>query len=147
MLCARDLPEVTDGAGDDSKPVAAISAASKRSSSRSRFGRLRFRIAACQVSLYNRGVIASFRHRGLKRFFSGDERKIESSLRERVRDILSLLDVCTSTAELGRPAYRLHPLKGDRQGYWSMTVSGNWRIVFRFDDHGNVVDVDLVDYH
>jgi proteic killer suppression protein len=92
-------------------------------------------------------VIAGFRHRGLKRFFSGDERKIEASLRERVRDILSLLDVCTSTAELGAPAYRLDPLKGYLLGYWSMTVSGNWRIVFRFDNQDNVTDVDLVDYH
>lgn len=92
-------------------------------------------------------MIAGFRHRGLKRFFSGDERKIEASLRERVREILSLLDICASTSELGAPAYRLHPLKGNPQGYWSMTVSGNWRIVFRFDNQGDVVDVDLIDYH
>lgn len=41
---------------------------------------------------------------------------------------------------------RLHPLRGDRFGYWAMRVSGNWRIVFRFED-GDVWDVDLVDYH
>ena len=44
------------------------------------------------------------------------------------------------------PGLRLHPLKGDRTGQWSVSVSGNWRIVFRFAD-GEVVDVDLVDYH
>ncbi len=44
------------------------------------------------------------------------------------------------------PGYRLHPLKGDLAGYWSVSVSGNWRIVFRFDG-ANVRDVDLVDYH
>ena len=44
------------------------------------------------------------------------------------------------------PGYRLHPLKGDLKGFWSVTVSGNWRIVFRFED-GQVVDVDLTDYH
>lgn len=42
--------------------------------------------------------------------------------------------------------FRLHQLKGDRQGQWSMSVSGNWRIVFRFVD-GEVVDIDLLDYH
>ena len=47
---------------------------------------------------------------------------------------------------MNRPTYRLHPLKGDRQGQWSVRVSGNWRIVFRFVD-GEAVDVDLADYH
>jgi proteic killer suppression protein len=42
--------------------------------------------------------------------------------------------------------YRLHPLKGDQKGYWSVSISGNWRIVFRFEN-GDVFDVDLVDYH
>ena len=44
------------------------------------------------------------------------------------------------------PGFRLHPLKGDRAGQWSVRVSANWRVVFRFDD-GEVVDVDLIDYH
>ena len=45
-----------------------------------------------------------------------------------------------------RPGYRLHPLKGDKAGLWSVSVSGNWRVVFRFRD-SEPVDVDLVDYH
>ena len=44
------------------------------------------------------------------------------------------------------PEYRLHPLKGDRLGRWSVGVSGNWRIMFRFEDF-EAVDVDLIDYH
>ena len=44
------------------------------------------------------------------------------------------------------PGYRLHPLRGDRRGQWSVRVSGNWRIVFRFVE-GEAVDVDLIDYH
>lgn len=44
------------------------------------------------------------------------------------------------------PGYHLHPLKGDRQGQWSVRVSGNWRIVFRFMD-GAAADVTLIDYH
>ena len=44
------------------------------------------------------------------------------------------------------PGFRLHPLRGDLLGYWSISISGNWRIIFRFDN-ANVCDVDLVDYH
>jgi proteic killer suppression protein len=44
------------------------------------------------------------------------------------------------------PGYRLHRLKGEWKGYWSVTISGNWRIVFRFED-GDAFDLDLVDYH
>ena len=44
------------------------------------------------------------------------------------------------------PGFRLHPLKGKLKGRWSVSVSGNWRIVFRFEK-GNAYDVDLVDYH
>jgi proteic killer suppression protein len=41
---------------------------------------------------------------------------------------------------------RIHPLKGDYQGFWAVTVSGSWRIVFRFEE-GDAFDVDYVDYH
>jgi proteic killer suppression protein len=44
------------------------------------------------------------------------------------------------------PGYRFHPLKGEWAGFWSVTVSGNWRIVFQFEN-SNVYDVDLIDYH
>jgi proteic killer suppression protein len=56
--------------------------------------------------------------------------------------ILSILDVAIVPSELNLPGYRLHPLKGQLTGYWSMTVSGNWRVIFRFVG----VDVELVDY-
>ena len=48
--------------------------------------------------------------------------------------------------DLDLPGYRLHPLKGERKGLWSVTVSGNWRVTFRIEN-GNVLDVDLTDYH
>ena len=46
----------------------------------------------------------------------------------------------------GVPGWRLHPLKGELTGFWSVTVTGNWRVVFRFDGE-DAVDVDFVDYH
>jgi len=49
-------------------------------------------------------------------------------------------------SDLDMPGYRLHALKGDRKGFWSVTISGNWRIIFRIVE-GDVYDVDLVDYH
>ena len=56
------------------------------------------------------------------------------------------LDVASKPSDLDLPGYRTHPLKGEREGYWSVSVSGNWRIVFRIWN-GDVYDVDLVDYH
>lgn len=44
------------------------------------------------------------------------------------------------------PGFRLHPLKGDLAGYWAVSVSGNWRVIFRFEE-GHAAEVDLLDYH
>ena len=64
----------------------------------------------------------------------------------RIRRILTELASAQSAQDIELPGYRLHPLKGDRRGQWSVRVSGNWRIVFRFVE-GEAVDVDLIDYH
>lgn len=60
--------------------------------------------------------------------------------------MLARLDEASRPQDLNLPGFRLHPLKGDLAGYWSITVSGNRRIIFRFEDD-NATDVDLVDYH
>lgn len=60
--------------------------------------------------------------------------------------ILARLDEATEPGGQDLPGCRLHLLKGDLAGFWSVSVSGNWRIVFRFDG-ANACDVDLVDYH
>ena len=65
---------------------------------------------------------------------------------ERVALALADVDAATGASDLGRPGYRLHPLKGDRKGYWSLSISGNWRMVFRLES-GDAYDVDLIDYH
>ena len=67
-------------------------------------------------------------------------------LADRVALALADLDYAHKPSDLDLPGYRLHPLKGNRKGFWSISISGNWRIVFRFDD-GDAHDVDLVDYH
>ena len=65
---------------------------------------------------------------------------------DRIRDVLAHLDRAETPRDLDLPGYRLHALKGDLKGYRSVTISDNWRIIFRFDE-GDAFDVDLVDYH
>jgi proteic killer suppression protein len=92
-------------------------------------------------------MIISFRHKGLKLVYEkGDRRRLLSEHADKIERILARLDEATEPRNMDLPGYRLHSLKGDLAGYWSVSVSGNWRIVFRFDG-ANVRDVDLVDYH
>jgi proteic killer suppression protein len=92
--------------------------------------------------------IRSIRHRGLKRLFTtGKGRDFPAVLVEKRSDILSAIDEAAWPQEVGLfPGWRLHPLKGELKGFWSVTVSGNWRVIFRFEK-GDAFDVDLVDYH
>ena len=64
----------------------------------------------------------------------------------KIERILARLEEASEVGQMDLPGFRLHPLKGDLAGYWSVTVSGNWRIVFRFGG-GDASDVDLIDYH
>ena len=92
-------------------------------------------------------MIESFRHRGLKRLYEqGDGSKVRADQLSRISDVLFHLDRAQAPGDLDLPGYRLHPLKGDRKGCWSVTISGNWRIIFRFKD-GDAFEVDLADYH
>ena len=87
------------------------------------------------------------RHKGLLAFFErGDARRIPASLTPRIRRILSDLEAALRPGDMDIPGYRLHPLTSDRRDQWSVRVSGNCRIVFRFVD-GVATDVDLIDYH
>ena len=92
-------------------------------------------------------MIEGFRHKGLRQLYENDNRRlIAGGMGERIRTILAALDSAEIVEDLNRPSFRLHPLKGDRKGQWSITVRANWRIVFRFEN-GSARDVDLVDYH
>lgn len=92
-------------------------------------------------------MIRSLKHRGLKRLYERDDKSlIRADLREAVEEIPARLDVAATPQALNLPGYRLHPLKGDLKGYWSVTVRANWRIIFRFEGE-DAFDVELVDYH
>jgi proteic killer suppression protein len=92
-------------------------------------------------------MIRSFRHKGLRRLYEEDDRsKLPAELLRRIGSVLAALDATERIEDMNRPGLRLHALKGDLQGFWSVSVSGNWRIIFRFED-GDIFDVDLIDYH
>ena len=92
-------------------------------------------------------MIESFQHKGLKRFYEDDNRKLlPPDMVERIRDILTALDAAETVEGLNRPSFRLHALKGELKGFWAVTVRANWRIIFRFAN-GKATGVDFVDYH
>jgi proteic killer suppression protein len=92
-------------------------------------------------------VIRSFKHRGLKRLYEHAERSgIRPDLVDVVDRILTILDAAATPHALDLPRYRLHSLKGDMKGLWSVTVRANWRIVFRFKGT-DAFDVELIDYY
>ena len=76
----------------------------------------------------------------------GDPSKVRADQAERIRLALADLDVASKPSDLDLPGYRLHPLKGNMKGYWSISITVNWRIIFRFEE-GDAYDIDLIDYH
>jgi toxin HigB-1 len=92
-------------------------------------------------------MIRRFGHRGLRRLYENDDRRgVSSKLVEKTARVLARLDVATQPEQLNLPGFRLHGLEGDLAGYWSVTVEGEWRIIFSFDVE-NTTDIDLVEYH
>jgi proteic killer suppression protein len=92
-------------------------------------------------------MIVSIRHKGLRLLYEkGDRSKIRPDLVDKVERLLTLLDEAEQPGDVDLPGFGLHPLKGELKGLWSVTVSRNHRIIFRFDGR-HVTDVQLVDYH
>ncbi len=92
-------------------------------------------------------MIESIKHKGLQKFFEkGDSPKLNSTHRKRLKLLLTLLQSAKSIDDLNFPGSNLHKLSGSYKGYWSINVSGNWRMIFRFEE-GNIYDVDYLDYH
>lgn len=93
-------------------------------------------------------MIKGFKHKGLKRLFENNETQgISAGQSQKLLDVLAAIDTAEEPGEVGLfPGWRLHPLKGNLKGFWSVTISGNWRVVFRFEK-GDAHDLDLIDYH
>ena len=90
------------------------------------------------------------RNKALRRFWTSEGRirtGLDARMLAKLRLLLTVLDQSPGPEGLrGNPRWMLHPLKGDMDGFWSARVTGNWRLVFRFENH-EAVDVDLIDYH
>lgn len=93
---------------------------------------------------------AGFRHKGLRLLYQeGSAKGLPPAMVDKLRKLLLALQTADSLSQLGRfPGWKLHPLKGELKGLWSLTVTGNWRLVFRYDAETNSAwDIDLIDYH
>jgi len=101
-------------------------------------------VARCYVSGYTLGMIQSFKHKGLERFFkTGKKSGIQAKYADRLQLILGRLNASTSPSDMDLPGLYLHQLAGDRKETWSVRVSGNWRVTFRFNgEHAEVVDYE-----
>lgn len=92
-------------------------------------------------------MIKSFRHRGIRLFFErGTTRGINPAHAIKLNLQLTALNVAKAPPDMNLPGWRLHALKGDLGGHWSVTVNGNWRLTFAFEGEDAVL-VDYQDYH
>jgi toxin HigB-1 len=92
-------------------------------------------------------MILGFRHSGIEQFFqSGSKAGIQPKHAKRLRLQLGQLDAAAGSADMDRPGWRLHPLKGQLNGHWAVWVDENWRLTFKFEGVDAVL-VDYQDYH
>jgi proteic killer suppression protein len=94
--------------------------------------------------------LVRFRHKGLRQLHEdGNAKGVPSAMADKLRKLLFALETADALEQLRRfPGWKLHPLKGDLKGAWSLTVSGNWRLIFRYEEQSNTAsDIDLIDYH
>ena len=104
-------------------------------------------VVKCRVTCYNQPMIIGFKHKGLRDYYErGSTKGIRADQSRRISIILADLDAATSLDDLSRPSLRLHELKGERKGTWSVSVNGAWRITFTHDD-GKFDVLDLEQYH
>jgi toxin HigB-1 len=93
------------------------------------------------------GVIRTFRHKGLEGLYlRGEGRRLPAEMLPRIRVLLNAVSLAKTLDDLNVASYRLHQLKGDLKGNWSISVRANWRMIFRFEG-GDAFDVDFVDCH
>lgn len=92
-------------------------------------------------------MILNFKHKGLERFFkTGNKSGIQAKHAHRLKLILGRLNASTAAEDMNLPGLYLHQLSGDRSDIWSVRVSGNWRVTFRFNgEHAEIVNYE--DYH
>jgi toxin HigB-1 len=94
--------------------------------------------------------LVRFRHKGLRHLHEdGSAKGVPPAMADKLRKLMFALETAETLEQLRRfPGWKLHPLKGELKGSWSLTVTGNWRLIFRYDEQANTAtDIDLIDYH
>jgi proteic killer suppression protein len=94
--------------------------------------------------------LVRFRHKGLRRLHADDDAKgVPGPMADKLRKLLFALETAVGLDQVSRfQGWNVHPLKGGLKGFWSLTVTGNWRLIFRYDGEMNTAsDIDLIDYH
>ncbi len=92
-------------------------------------------------------MIKSFKHKGLEKFFVfGNASGIQQAHKARLEERLTALHTAATVQDMNIPGWRLHPLRGSREGQWAVNVSANWRVVFEFEN-GHAHAVNYEDYH
>jgi toxin HigB-1 len=95
-------------------------------------------------------LLVRFGHKGLRQLYeTGKAKGVPPAVADKLRKLLFALETAESLGQLEMfPGWKLHPLKGDLKGFWSLTVTGNWRLIFHYNEQGNTAsDLDLIDYH
>lgn len=95
-------------------------------------------------------LLASFRHKGLRQLYEdGNAKGVPPAIAAKLAKLLLALETAEKIEQFSKfPGWKLHPLKGEWKGLWSLTVTGNWRLIFRYDNESNTAsELDLVDYH
>ncbi len=95
-------------------------------------------------------LIDGFRHKGLRQLYEDDNAKgVQAAAADKLRKLLFAIETAAAIDDLAQfPGWRLHPLKGNLEGFWSLTVTGNWRLIFAYDEATNTAtSLDLIDYH
>ncbi|MCP5094376.1 MAG: peptidase [Chloroflexi bacterium] len=92
-------------------------------------------------------MIKSFKHKGLEKFFqNGSKVGIQATHAKKLSLILGRLHASTTPRDMNLPGLHLHELKGKRTGTWSVRISGNWRVTFKFEGPDAII-VNYEDYH
>lgn len=101
----------------------------------------------CNITRYNGVMIINFRHKGLQQYYEeGNGAKLPAQYLRKINRVLDQLDAVSSVSDIQQMGSGIHKLTGDMADFWSITVTPNYRIIFRFEG-GDIHDVDYVDYH
>jgi proteic killer suppression protein len=149
IICYAALEYGQKEAHMSARTLRRVAAAHRKNRIPSHRRRARFRNVACKLSVdtVHCGMIKRFRHRGLEALFrTGSTKGVNPQLAPKLRRALSRLNDGPLPEAMALPGFRLHPLKGDREGMWSVWITGNYRLTFEIDGE-DATNVDLEDYH